>query len=215
MRIVCLSDTHGQHSGVRLPEGDLLIHAGDLSARGTREEIISFLQWFSRLPHRYKVFTGGNHDFFLEKHPAIFRILVPDNCHYLEDSPVVIEGITIWGSPITPFFFDWAFNRHRGAAIQKHWDMIPPHTDILVTHGPPLGILDRTAKGVAVGCEHLQQKVGEIKPRLHVFGHIHEAAGMVQRAGTTFVNASYLNLQYRPTNSPTVVDYTQLLIEQR
>ncbi|MES2731039.1 MAG: metallophosphatase domain-containing protein [Bacteroidota bacterium] len=205
MEIVCISDTHGQHESLRLPKGDLLIHAGDISAHGKREEVEAFLRWFAGLPYQYKVFTGGNHDFFLERSPSVFQSLVPDNCYYLNDSAVEIEGVRVWGSPITPFFFNWAFNRYRGPDIQKHWDLIPAQTDILITHGPPLGILDRTARGEAVGCQDLQQTITEIQPRLHVFGHIHESYGVVEQAGTTFVNASYLNLQYRPAHAPVVI----------
>jgi Icc-related predicted phosphoesterase len=124
----------------------------------------------------------------------------------LNDSGVEIEGMTVWGSPITPFFFDWAFNRHRGAHIRRHWDLIPAGVDILVTHGPPYGILDRTARGQCVGCEELLPVVERLRPRLHVFGHIHEAYGQVEVKGTRFVNASVLDLHYRRVNAPVVID---------
>ncbi len=208
MRIICLSDTHGQHLSLNLPEGDLLLHAGDISSRGRREEVAEFLDWFSSQPHRHKVFIGGNHDFLLEQKPAVFKPMIPANCHYLEDSGITLEGLAIWGSPITPYFFDWAFNRHRGAAIRPHWALIPPQTDILLTHGPPYGILDRTTRGEAVGCQDLLKVINRINPRLHVFGHIHEAAGKLERNGTVFVNASYLDLSYRPAQPPFVIDLT-------
>jgi Icc-related predicted phosphoesterase len=206
MRIVCLSDSHGQHRAVPIPPGDVVIHAGDVSKRGENEELADFLDWFGGLPHRYKIFVGGNHDFLLEDAPRDFARMVPDNCLYLNDSGVEIEGITVWGSPITPFFFDWAFNRHRGADIRKHWDLIPARLDILVTHGPPYGILDRTARGQRVGCEELLSVVERLRPRLHLFGHIHEAYGQVEMDGTRFVNASVLDLHYRRVNAPVVVE---------
>jgi Icc-related predicted phosphoesterase len=207
MRIICLSDSHGQHRGVPIPPGDVVIHAGDVSKRGEKGELADFLDWFGGLPHRYKIFVGGNHDFLLEDAPREFAKMVPDNCMYLNDSGVEIAGITVWGSPITPFFFDWAFNRHRGADIRRHWDLIPARVDILVTHGPPYGILDRTARGQCVGCEELLPVVERLRPRLHVFGHIHEAYGQFERNGTRFVNASVLDLHYRRVNAPVVVDF--------
>jgi predicted phosphohydrolase len=206
MRIVCLSDSHGQHRSVPVPPGDLVIHAGDLSKRGEKGELADFLDWFGGLPHRHKVFVGGNHDFLLEDAPAAFAQMVPANCVYLNDSGVQIESLSVWGSPITPFFFDWAFNRHRGADIRKHWDLIPPGVDVLVTHGPPYGILDRTARGQRVGCEELMPVVERLQPRLHLFGHIHEAYGRVEVNGTRFVNASVLDLHYRRVNAPVVVE---------
>src|SRR3712207_3984284 len=100
MRIVCTSDTHGQHTNLVVPEGDMIIHAGDISTLGKQEEIESFLHWFCELPHSYKIFIGGNHDFFLEKEPDVFSQMIPENCIYLNDSMVDIEGVKIWGSPV-------------------------------------------------------------------------------------------------------------------
>lgn len=206
MKVVCISDTHGQHRDLSLPEGDLLLHAGDLSRKGTEPEVRDFLDWFSSLDYQYKVFIGGNHDFYLENHPRQFAELVPESCIYLDDSGVEIEGMKIWGSPVTPFFFDWAFNRHRGQEIMFHWDRIPTDTDILLTHGPPHGIQDLTAKHQAVGCMDLKWKIKEIKPRLHVFGHIHEAYGQIEADGTHYVNASILDLRYHIRHEPVVVE---------
>jgi Icc-related predicted phosphoesterase len=207
MKIVFISDTHGQHEKLTLPEGDMIIHAGDVSKRGGMAELEKFLDWYERLPFTHKVFAVGNHDFLAENNPAIFRQLIPDNCVYLENNDVVIEGIRIWGSPITPWFYDWAFNRQRGADIAKYWAMIPKGTDIVVTHGPAYDILDRTTGGVLTGCEDLRAKIEEIKPKYHVFGHIHEAYGMKQVGDTTFINASVLDEQYRMANAPIVLDF--------
>ncbi len=207
MRIVCISDTHGQHGNLTVPPGDLVLHAGDFTKRGTQLEVREFLHWFARLPHRHKVFIGGNHDFFLEKSPALFAEMIPANCHYLNDSGIEIEGIRIWGSPITPFFYDWAFNRHRGAEIRQHWDLISPATDLLITHGPAYGMLDQTFLGAHVGCEELRQTIQTVKPRLHLFGHIHEAYGQHLAGETLFVNASVVNLQYRLCNLPQIVEW--------
>ena len=207
MKITFISDTHGLHDQLDLGETDLLIHAGDLSSRGTMGEINSFLNWFKALPIRHKVFIGGNHDFLLEKQPAVFRQMLTDDYIYLENEMIEIEGIKIWGSPITPYFFNWAFNRSRGSDIKKYWDLIPEEVDILVTHGPALGIGDKTGRGENVGCEDLLAAVKKVKPRYHVFGHIHEAYGITQEEETIFVNASVVNLAYQVVNAPTVVEY--------
>lgn len=206
MRIVLISDTHNQHDGLALPDGDILIHSGDFSGRGRVDEVQRFMDWFGRRPHRHKVLIAGNHDFLAEKDPTAFAQMIPDNVTYLNDSGVEIEGLKIWGSPIQPWFFDWAFNRQRGAEIAKHWALIPEDTDILVTHGPPYGILDKTDDGKLVGCEELIKVVERIRPKVHVFGHIHEAHGSLVKDGTHFVNASVLNLRYMLVWEATVVE---------
>ena len=207
MRIVCISDTHGKHNKLVLPEGDMILHAGDFSSKGRPKEVRAFFRWFSDLPYRHKIVIAGNHDFLAENEPEYFRSLIPDNCHYLEDSGVTVEGIRIWGSPITPWFFDWAFNRKRGAEIRPYWEKIPEQTDILLTHGPPMGILDRTARGMQVGCEDLKAILPHINPAVHLFGHIHEAYGTQSVGGTLFVNASVLNLLYQLMHFPVLLEW--------
>lgn len=133
--------------------------------------------------------------------------LIPKDVIFLNDSGATVEGINIWGSPITPRFMDMAFNRKRGEVIQKHWDLIPKNTDILITHGPPLGILDRTARNEEVGCVDLRNTIASRKIKVHLFGHIHEAYGKVTKNGTCFINASVLDLRYNLTNAPIVYDY--------
>ena len=119
--------------------------------------------------------------------------------------------VKIYGSPWQPWFHDWAFNRLRGDQIQKHWDLIPENTDILITHGPPFGALDATISGNHVGCENLAEVIEKIRPKLHVFGHIHEGHGIVDRNGTVFVNASVLDFSYRYTWDPYVLDWAEIL----
>jgi len=207
MKIVCVSDTHGQHDSVTPPPCDLLLHAGDLSRRGTETQVAEFLDWFEAQPARHKVFIAGNHDFLFEKKAPLARQMVEGrNFIYLQDSGVEIDGLRIWGSPWQPWFFSWAFNLQRGPEIREQWDRIPADTDILITHGPPMGILDMTARGERVGCEELAVAVRRIRPRLHVFGHIHEAAGQVEVDGTHYVNASFLDLEYEPAFPPTVIE---------
>lgn len=202
MRFVALSDTHGKHN-FDLPPGDVLLHAGDVSSRGLKSEIQRFLDWFSSLDYTYKIFIAGNHDFFFEEaSKAEIDAMIPDNLIYLNDSGVEIEGIKIWGSPIQPWFHDWAFNRKRGPEIQKHWDLIPSDSDIVITHGPAFGIHDRLVSGMPVGCEDLLPTLQRIAPKVHLCGHIHEAYGERQVDETLFLNASILNVRYEIANAP-------------
>lgn len=208
MQIVIISDTHGQHEALQLPPGDVLLHAGDVSGRGKPEEVKSFVNWFAAQPHAHKVFIAGNHDFYFERETSDnIQAILPSNIIYLNDSGTTINGIHIWGSPVTPWFFDWAFNRQRGSDIQQHWDLIPANTDILLTHGPVHGILDKTTRGERVGCQDLLSKVLSIQPHYCICGHIHEAYGMEEQAGTTFINASVLDERYRLVHEPVVVDW--------
>ena len=208
MKIIAISDTHGQHHALKqLPAGDMLIHAGDISRNGKENQVLDFLYWFAKQDYQYKIFIAGNHDFFFEREDASYiQQLIPEDILYLNDSGIEIEGLNIWGSPVQPWFYDWAFNRARGADIQQHWDLIPAQTDLLITHGPPMGILDATVRREHVGCAELMQTVEKIKPQAHVFGHIHEAYGRQQVNETTFINASVLNLHYQLTNAPVVFE---------
>ncbi|MFD2037468.1 metallophosphoesterase [Belliella marina] len=207
MKTTLISDTHGQHRSLKMDSGDLLIHAGDVSSNGREEQVVDFLDWFSKLDFKHKIFIAGNHDFFFE-HAAAMRIkaILPDNIHYLHNSGVTIEGVNFWGSPITPWFNDWAFNRQRGTEIKETWKLIPKKTDILITHGPPRGILDRNTRGLAVGCDDLLKSVTKLKPKYHVFGHIHEDYGLVTKSQTTFINASVLDDRYALVNDPVSID---------
>jgi predicted phosphodiesterase len=206
MRIVCVSDTHNLHDRIALPDGDLLLHAGDATMHGTEAEIAEFDAWLGTVPHRHKVVIAGNHDFLFQTEPAKARRLIT-NAVYLEDSGVTLEGLSIWGSPWQPWYFDWAFNLRRGAPLRAVWDKIPAGTDVLLTHGPPRGVLDRVARsGEAVGCEELLEAVERLRPKVNVFGHIHEGYGREERDGTLFVNASTCDPRYRPVNPPAVID---------
>jgi Icc-related predicted phosphoesterase len=211
LKIVVISDTHGKHRLVKLPKGDVLIHAGDVSYRGERYEVEDFLKWFSNQPHPHKIFIAGNHDFFFERtKPKAIESIMPVNVTYLNDSGIDINGCKIWGSPITPQFFQWAFNRKRGEAVRRHWELIPMDTNILITHGPPYRILDQTIYDQYVGCKDLLLRVQEVAPQYHLFGHIHEAYGNVIQNGTRFINASIVNESYDMVHRPVVFDWKQL-----
>lgn len=205
MKFVFISDTHSLHEQVALPEGDVLVHAGDFSMRGSLPEVSAFLDWFEGQPHRHKVLVAGNHDFLAEREPGVFRALLPESVIYLENNGIEIEGLRLWGSPITPWFFDWAFNRHRGADIRPYWEAIPHGTDVLITHGPPYGILDEVLRDPRpVGCRDLLRRIEKIRPKVHVFGHIHEGYGQLEHDGTLFINAASVDVRYKPVNAPVV-----------
>ena len=209
MKIIAISDTHCQHRQVKLPEGDMIIHAGDISNEGKEGEVMNFLIWFSKLDYKYKIFIAGNHDFFFdgETDKDLSRI-IPEGIIYLNDSGITIEGIRIWGSPITPWLYDTAFNRNPGKNIAKHWKKIPPDTNILITHGPPYGILDKNRAQFSAGCKSLKRAVRKIAPVLHIFGHIHESYGQMQKGSTTYINACIVEQDIIIKNDTIVYQYT-------
>ncbi len=208
MKIVCISDTHGLHEKIVLPEGDMIIHAGDCTNFGSTAQVIEFLEWFSKLDYKYKIFIAGNHDWFFEEREESLVYGVLDlypEIIYLEDSGVTIENIKIWGSPYQPEFFSWAFNRKRGEEIKEHWNQIPDDTDILITHGPPMRIMDETLTYENVGCEDLLSAVNRIEPKYHIFGHIHNGYGIENIQHITFINASICDEKYNPINKPIII----------
>lgn len=207
--LVFVSDTHGQHSKLALGEGDILCHCGDFTHRGEMELVELFADFITEQKFKHKVVIAGNHDFCFEdnRRSAAEQILKERGIIYLNDTSVQIEGINFWGSPIQPWFYDWAFNRQRGAEISKHWDLIPETVDVLLTHGPPSGVLDLCADGERAGCVDLLNKVKKIKPRIHAFGHIHEAYGMEELNGIRYINACNLDKNYNFRHSPIKVRF--------
>jgi Icc-related predicted phosphoesterase len=209
LKFVAISDTHCRHNNIKLPNGDVLLHAGDITYCGKKSEVVDFLNWFSRQKFAFKVFIAGNHDFYFENaNPKELEEVVPKNVIYLNDSGISIDNFTIWGSPVTPWFYNWAFNRQRGVEIQRHWNLIPGKIDVLLTHGPVYGILDSVINKNSAGCKTLLSTVQKIKPKVHVFGHIHESYGVETRFGVKFINASVLNESYELVNRPVVFDIT-------
>ncbi len=205
VKIICVSDTHGKHRQVQVPEGDLFIHSGDLSKHGTAAEISEVNSWLGTLSHRWKIIIAGNHDEAFEYEPEFARKLIT-NAIYLEDSETTAAGLRVWGSPWQPAFNDWHFNLPRGAALKAKWDLIPPGIDVLVTHGPPFGVLDKISSGESVGCEELLVAVRRVRPRLHVFGHIHSEHGVLPPDnGIIFGNATICDESYQTTKRPLVI----------
>ncbi|MBC7798243.1 MAG: metallophosphatase domain-containing protein [Pyrinomonadaceae bacterium] len=209
-RIVLLSDTHNAHEEINVPDGDILIHAGDATNSGTFQEITAFANWFKQLPHKHKIFVAGNHDWLFEKNAEVARHALGTKIIYLQDSEIIIEGLKIYGSPWQPRFFDWAFNLMRGKELAEKWRLIPNDVEVLITHGPPLGILDLNLDDFPCGCEDLAKRIEELvcfaKLKLHVFGHIHHNYGKLEKHGAVFVNASNCDEDYQPTNAPIIID---------
>jgi Icc-related predicted phosphoesterase len=210
MRLVLISDTHNLHKRLTIPEGDVVIHCGDATGTGEFREIASFLCWFDALPHMQKILVAGNHDFIFERDHDISKMLLSEHpgITYLEDSGCKIGRLRFWGSPWQPWFNNWAFNLPRnGERIREKWNGIPMDTDVLVTHGPPHGVLDQVAPGGEhLGCEELAIRIHAVRPKVHCFGHIHGGAGCIKHNETVFINASICNEDYDPINPPTVFD---------
>lgn len=211
-----ISDTHGMHYDLpELPEADVIFHAGDCTGRGRPEEIQDFVSWYGSLDYEHKILVPGNHDWGFQTSPEVYKKLCEDHgVTYLHDSEVIIDGFKIYGSGHTPEFCNWAFNCWRTEKDKKNndlygydypfigdfWKQIPDDTDILITHGPPYGIMDECPHHV--GCEELLKRVKEIKPLVHIFGHIHESRGEERHGETKFINASSLDGGYQVLSYP-------------
>jgi len=217
VKIVCISDTHTLHEKIHLPYGDILIHAGDFTSRGKEAQVRAFGKWFRDQPHAHKIVIAGNHDLSFETKNKeainwLYNDAIDDSFHYLQDASVTVDvdgrNIKIYGSPWQPEFCAWAFNVERGPKLAAIWDLLPEDTDVLITHGPPAGILDLCVHGERVGCVDLLHRVKELKQlKLHVFGHIHESHGVESLEGDPiFVNASSCDFRYAPDNKPIIVE---------
>jgi predicted phosphodiesterase len=218
-KITAISDTHNKHNQLNgfLPGGDLLLHAGDMTGRGYVNEIENFAWWYDKIGgYDHKLFIAGNHDFGFQDNPETIKGLLTGykTIDYLQDDLMVlgegeyIDMVKIWGSPWQPEFHNWAFNLPRGEALKEKWDMIPQNTDILLVHGPPHGKLDFVPYvGENVGCEEMMKKIKEIKPKIVIFGHIHEGFGYVFDGDTHYINAAVLDGKYVFKNKPVTFEW--------
>ncbi|XP_066154936.1 UPF0046 protein T07D4.2 isoform X2 [Euwallacea fornicatus] len=207
LRFVCMSDTHSLVRNIMfdIPDGDVFIHAGDFTKCGQKEEKKVANQRKDiedEVPHYGKTRDNINEAVNTDN---IRQYLT--NCIYLEDSGVEICGIKIYGTPWQPEFGNWAFNLPRGRDCLSKWNLIPEDTDILVTHTPPLGHGDLVCSGVRAGCVELLTTVQtRVKPKYHIFGHIHEGYGVTSDGKIIFINASTCDINYIPNNLPVVFD---------
>ena len=198
MRIVHLSDTHNQHRQLHdLPEADVIVHSGDAAGLGNKD-ISDFFVWFCALHYKYKIFVKGNHDSRLQTNNFI-QSYFPSNFFFLYNSGVTINGVKFWG--LSNSYFS---KNEKKECFPKMFAKIPSDIDILITHRPPYGILDKSYK--SLGCIYLRQAVLKSSPRYHLFGHVHEAYGIEKVNETTFVNASLVNEKDELTNKHVVLD---------
>ena len=230
MKIIALSDTHGLHKNAIVPDGDILIHAGDFCNWGVKDEVKSFNKWLGTLPHKHKIVIAGNHDICLDpncrdprtgNHKYDGHQLIT-NAHYLENESIEIEGIKFWGSPFTPMFMDWAFMMND-PSLEGVWAKIPEDTEVLITHGPAYGILDEVFRasretGDCVGSTSLLKRIQKLKNlKYHLFGHIHGSYGTkksnldeISEKNPTgeciHINASICTEAYEPVNAPIVIE---------
>lgn len=232
MKVVCISDTHGFHNEITMPEGDMLIHAGDFSNTGTPKQIIDFNNWLGKLKYKYKFIIPGNHDKGMENIPNAESLITNATLLKHNQSPsldrshnIIEEPERYWyvvGAQYSPrFSIGWAFNYERMIG-KELWQnvLVEAKPDILITHTPPFGILDKVKNiyhdvvggdyaeynNGSVGCKDLLDTVLTKKPKLHVFGHIHEGYGTYSNKDTIFVNACIWDHYNSCLNKPIVVE---------
>ncbi|ORZ11914.1 Metallo-dependent phosphatase-like protein, partial [Absidia repens] len=186
-RFVCMSDTHGKiNFKFDVPDGDIFIHAGDLTRYGSENEYTPTINWIKSLPHKLKFVTAGNHDHVLDEQygyiaekQSILTQFQQAGITYLEHEayqlPSSLGGHRLFVSPYAPIHLGGAFM--PSYHLDRYWEDIPASTDILVTHTPPRGYLDQTRSGLHVGCPALTKKIQDIQPKVSIFGHIHESNG--------------------------------------
>lgn len=229
MRIIAISDTHNQHKDLVIPDCDVLIHAGDFSNRGTYTEAMTFIEWFASQKAKHKIFIAGNHDHIAQKEPYLFSNLVPRHVTYLNDSEHIIDNIKFYGSPWTPFFYDWSFNgiesrEEQGTnyiggpgsctpddkhpLLAKVFSKIPLNTNVMICHGPVrAGNLDITREGVVVGSRELTKAVEKLPSiRAVIGGHIHEGYGHYSHKGINCYNVASMTRDHKLINPPMVID---------
>lgn len=207
MRIVAISDTHGYQNALKMPraeKGDVFIFAGDMSQVGKLSEVSIFCGWIEDLKYDYKIIIAGNHDWCFYRDQGLGKAMFGhiQGCYYLEDEEKIINGVKFYGTPWTPEFCNWAFmgDDHK---LESRWRNIPKDIDVLISHGPPLSILDKTFDDRAAGSHVLLEKIMKIKPDLHFFGHIHEGRGHYH-----FEHTDFYNISFDPeVAKPIIVDY--------
>ena len=214
MRIVAISDTHSRHDKVKVPGGDVLVHAGDWTMGGNGIEVRAFARWLADLPHPRKLVTPGNHDMGCGG-GEVRAVFEDAGAELVIDAAVVVDGVKFYLSPWTPRFYHWDWMLDRGSSIARKWAEIPDDVDVLVTHGPPFGVGDLVPAATTgtlpkhAGCHDLLARVREVRPQFHIFGHIHDGYGRYRAddpSDVVFVNAAICDEAYRPVNAPQVID---------
>lgn len=201
MKILHLSDTHGAHRRLlKLPDADIVVHSGDFCMIGEEKEALDFFNWFCDLPYRHKIFIAGNHDSCL--YGATIDGL-DSNVHYLCNSGIDIDGLKFYGVPM--FLEDCISSRQT-----RYYSSVPEDTDVLITHSPAYGILDLddsiNGEFINYGSEEILESVMRIKPRLHLFGHVHRQYGMTEQNNIIFSNGAIMSDDYSKLNKPMIIN---------
>ena len=212
MLIYGISDVHNRYKDLVVPPCDLLISTGDYSFRGDISETRNFHKWLDEQPATYIISVMGNHELGVEKNFELHKVLALEQCprvHFIEEGLIQIEDLKIWCSSYTPAFCDWAYNVYTDEDLKKHWDMIPEGIDILATHGPPYGMLDEVfcppSYAEHKGCRKLWDAVLRVKPKAHIFGHLHYHYGQKEFNGIKFYNIANCNDSYKIERQPTEI----------
>jgi Icc-related predicted phosphoesterase len=215
MKIVALSDTHLKTDSLSVPDGDVLIHAGDALNSGSQEEFLRFFNWFSSLPHKRKIYVPGNHDWFTFDHYGLALAMLRErDINILVDQELVIENVRFYGTPWVPEYCGWAWMLDE-LELAGPYGEIPEKTDVLISHGPPRGFLDKTFRGESVGSFVLLEAIKRTKPTLIICGHVHEGAIQGDGEGHDYIyhddgsvthiaNVSIVNKYYDPVYEPKV-----------
>lgn len=209
MKLIAISDTHNKHNTLTIPECDVLIHAGDSTGRGRESEIRNFAKWFNAQPAIYKIFVPGNHELEFERQLPASKLWFEEECPtgiILINESITIAGLKIYGSPVTPWFHNLAWNAYTDQ-LKTTWAAIPQDTDVLVTHGPAATILDSVKPGApALGCYILLDEIqNRVNPKIHIHGHIHGGHGKAIAGTTTHYNVSICDEAYGPCNPITEI----------
>ena len=209
MKFTIISDTHLDHEKLGVMSGDVLIHCGDMfdlfgSHVGDMKRMD---EWFGKQQFDLILCIGGNHDHDLEKRvgetPQPFK-----NAIFLDGESYEYKGIKFFGASWVPDLYHHAFFKEN-EDLEYEWAKIPNDTDVLITHTPPLDILDKSSKNMTLGCAHLAANIARVKPRLHCFGHVHASSGVVEHQGTTYINASMVSRDHRIIRAPYEFVYTE------
>ncbi len=226
IKCCAISDTHKLHNQLTIEECDILFHSGDFTGTGGNQASEDFFTWLERQPATFKVFIAGNHERGYEKKNGWLQdrlANLKNGTYYLEDSGIDLFGIKIWGCPWQPEFHSWEFNLPRGRELREKYDLIPPDTDILLSHGPPYGVEDYIPLSYMrpfeqdnrVGCKDLELKIKDLELKYHIFGHIHlddrkeiQARSITSKKDNTLcINASVVNNQYHLYAKPYYFNY--------
>lgn len=218
MRLVAMSDIHGFWNSIKeVPDGDVLIIAGDTTGHGTLAETMLFAEWVKKLPHEHKLMVAGNHDLILDVTKSrndpdyakklrieAIGVLADAGITYLEGSPWAINDVKFYGTPWMPNYYNWAFMMDEDAEeLRQAYQKIPADTEVLITHCPPYGVLDDANDESKVGSQFLLERVDQLKDlKAHFFGHIHEGHGQ----NPPFYNVAMCDANYNIVNPVTVVD---------